>query len=71
MEEIGVTVDASRTRRLYRCRTYSRVLFKGRNRLRLFVIEDVKGGLRQAMNRIAVRIRDRDIGEDYTGVAME
>jgi hypothetical protein len=45
--------------------------FKRRNHLRLFVIEDAKDGLRQAMNRIVIRIRDGDIGEDNTSVGMK
>lgn len=71
MEEIVIAVDAGRTRRLYRGCTHTGVLFKGSNGLRLFVIEDTKGGSRQAMNRIAIRIRHRDIGEDNTSVGMK
>ena len=47
------------------------MLFKGRNCLRVFVIEDTKDRLRQAMNRIAIRIRHRDIGEDHTSVGIK
>ena len=71
MEEIVITVDASCTRRRSGRCAFAVMLLKRCNHLRLFVIEDTKSGLRQTMNRIAIRIRDRDIGEDSTSTGLK
>jgi hypothetical protein len=47
------------------------VLLERADRLGLFVVEDMKRGLGKAVNRVAIGVGYRDIGEHYAGAGLK